>query len=143
MRRVYLEYSSGIKVSATLKEEENKEMVDSFWAAADGKKYVCIHPLAAGYVYGAIPLPTPEVPAIQPKETMRPCDAEIGDIHFNDWRMWITYGPVTESLPDQQDLVATIDEECMEEFKKASKDVFYNMYYYHKVANVILSKKED
>lgn len=144
MRQVYLEFPvGGYKVTATLQEEVEKELVNRFWDAADGSEFICCHPFSAGYSFNAQPLPGPHFPCIPSETPWTLCEMNEGQLHYDGYRFRCTYGPVTEPMTLNYGIVANVDPECLDDFKKACMKVWEYMVYYHKTATIILSKKED
>lgn len=144
MRKVCLEFPySKIKVTATLQEENEKELVNKFWESANGQPLLCTHPLSAGYSFNGVPIPTPDVPYLKPENPLRLCTFQSGQLHYNGHCVRCTYGKVTEPLLLNYAYVAEIDEDCKADYEKACMDVWELLIHQHKAATFSVTKVED
>ncbi len=146
MRKIYLEYPDGTKISATIVEGEEPVLADMLWEAAGrGEKYLIHQPISAGFAYKGIPKPRGEkVPVTKPKFSHQLCLTEQCALYYDGFWIRFNYGPQTETLLQPIGLVARIDPEDIEAFKEISNTITNNrITYNNSVTAIKVTRRED
>jgi len=143
----------GIKVTATLLEEDEPELCEMLWKNLENPlKTFCRHPTSTGCEFGAEGRP-PKHPVksgtqaqplgrkqwlltrIQPGSVTYAIFGGYGGIS-------VFYGPCTEPLPARGSLVAKVREEDMDDLVKAGKAVWNAQYMTHRPMIMIARRRK-
>ena len=150
MSKIKVTYPNGAEIYATVREKEepelSKAMLDQL--AGGPVSCACYHTLSSGNFYIAFPRPPKHpIPSgnqvdVIGKENKMICDLEVGDISNAGFNWTFTWGFCSEAVPIGGPVVAKVDPEYMDDFLKASRDVWYHDYLYHKLAVLTVEKVE-
>jgi hypothetical protein len=156
MRRIQLHYhNSGITVTGHIipeKEKMHPELCDDVWNfLAKPQKCYCHHTISTGDYYQLKPTPPYERPQRFSNQTqtlgggdvVMLCEIKPGEIFWRGYYMCVVYGDSTEPLTAGGPVLLKIDDECFDEFVKASKNIWHQYLHFHELGIVTVSRKED
>lgn len=140
---------SDITVTASLYEEQEPELCKQVWEyVKEPVRMACHHTMSTGDVFVAFPRPPKHPPVtgtqanpIGRVETLW-SEMEVGEIFWRGWNCGICYGKCTEPLNPGGSVVAKVNEEDIDKFVAACKEVWNCSYFKHCISSVVLSRKE-
>lgn len=153
MRKIKVEFASGERifstVTATILEDKYPELANDIWEfLATPQKAYAHHTLSTGglvlcrpippyhaVVAGNQSAPIGEVPML--------CDMVCGEMYWNGWFLSMVYDTCTEPLPAFGPIMVKVDEQYLDEFKRAGIESWNHVYLYHTLSTVTFSRLED
>lgn len=151
-RKIEIEFpESNIKVTATLCSDTEPELCDILWNNIEQPlKMACLHTLSTGHFFDAKIRPSkhPVKSGTQANPVGRHkwylCDLKPGMLLYTLSEMSAVYGDhVTEPLQGSGTVVAQVDSEYLEDFKKAGNFVWNCQFITHTLATMVVTRKED
>lgn len=152
-RKIIVEYpESCISVEATLCMDTEPEMCEILWEVLKDKplRMCCLHTLSTGHFFDA--KIRPSVHPVKAGTQANPvgnhkwylCDLKPGDLLYTLTEMSAVYGDhVTEPLQGSGTVVAKVDSEYLEAFKAAGDFVWNAQFITHKLATMVVRRKEN
>lgn len=132
------------KVRAVMLDNPNTALADSLWnQLQESSRMFCHHTGSTGGLIIAYPIPSMEFPLLKPVETLMICnDGYPGLIAWSGGRMMLLHSPCTEPLISDCGPVAKVVDEDLDAYRKACMDVWYNLYFHHKLATIVVARKD-
>ncbi|MEL7564534.1 MAG: hypothetical protein AAGU27_06585 [Dehalobacterium sp.] len=150
-RKLEIEFSeAGITVSAALLEKEEPELSKVLWNDLEKPvKFACYNTLSTGclFIGKARPPKSPVKTGTQAvpvgKKQILLCDMTPGEIVYTGLDLWACYGPETEPLVPGGSVVVKVDDEDIDAFIEAGKFIWNAQQITHKLATMIVRRKES
>ena len=152
-RKINVEFpESHISVVASLCEDAEPEMCKILWDSIKDKplRMCCQHTLSTGHFFdakirpGAHPVKAGTQANPVGNHRVFLCDLKPGDLLYTLTEMSAVYGDhVTEPLQGSGTVVSKVDPEYLGEFKKAGDFVWNAQFITHKLATMVVTRKEN
>lgn len=151
-RKIEIEFPEvETKVLATLLEKEEPERCNALWNVLKKPiKMFCHHTLSTGQYFGAdgrpprhpVKMGTQAAPI--GKKTRLLCQLDPGMIAYpGGHSLRFAYGPdITEPLASSGPVVAKVDKECLDDLMKCGMSIWNAQYMTHRLATIIVRRKE-
>ena len=150
-RKIMIEFpDADIEISATLLDQEEPELCDTFWKSLETPlKMACQNTLATGDLFLGWPRPprhpvkdgTQANPIGKKRWLLTRLDP--GMIIYSGVQLFVAYGPhITEPLLAGGSVVAMVDKEDLDNLMKAGKSVWNAQYMRHRLVTMTVRRKE-
>lgn len=152
-RKIIIQFpESRISVVASLCTDTEPEMCDILWDTIKDEplRMCCLHTLSTGHFFDAKIRPSAH--PVKAGTQANPvgnhkwylCDLKPGALLYTLTEMSAVYGDhVTEPLQGSGTVVAQVDPEYLDDFKAAGDFVWNAQFITHKLATMVVSRKEN
>lgn len=153
MRKIKIEFpKSQVTVYATVIEDKYPELADELWdRISEPLKCAVHHTVSTGDFIQCRPTPPYDVPKhtgdqsnpLGGDDVPYLCQMKNGEILWTGWYFAMAYGKCTEPLRGMGPIMAKVDEQYLEDFRRAGKDCWNYTYLIHELSTVIFSRGEE